>query len=97
MDHLGPLAQKLGVVGEVRGRGLMTAVELVRSGGTDPDPAAAGAALEGCRERGVLVGKGGVHGNVLRIAPPMSVSAAEIDEAAAAIVDALVEVDAAAT
>ena len=75
----------------------MVAVELVRPGGRDPDPAAAAAALEGCRRRGVLVGKGGVYGNVLRIAPPLSVSAAEIDEAAAALIDALVEVDAALT
>ena len=95
MDQLAPLAEKLPAVGEVRGRGLMIAVELVRPGGRDPDPAAAGAALEGCRRRGLLVGKGGVHGNVLRIAPPLSVTAAEIDEAAAALIDALVEVDAA--
>jgi 4-aminobutyrate aminotransferase len=39
----------------------------------------------------VLVGKGGVYGNVLRIAPPLSVTAAEVEEAAAAIVDSLNE------
>ena len=50
--------------------------------------------MEGCRARGLLVGKGGVHGNVLRVAPPMSVTHAEIEEAATALVDALVEVDA---
>jgi 4-aminobutyrate aminotransferase len=94
MDHLQPLVEKLAVVGEVRGRGLMVAVELVQPGGRDPDAAAAAAALEGCRARGVLVGKGGLYGNVLRIAPPLSVSASEIDEAAAAISDALIEVDA---
>jgi 4-aminobutyrate aminotransferase len=95
LDLLGPLAQKLGVVGEVRGRGLMVAVELVHPGGREPNPAGATAALEGCRARGVLVGKGGVHGNVLRIAPPLSVTASEIDEAAVMMTDALVEVDAA--
>ena len=93
MDDLRPLVDKLAVVGEVRGRGLMVAVELVAPGSTDPNPAAAAAALEGCRARGVLVGKGGVHGNVLRIAPPLSVSAGEIDEAATAIADALNAVD----
>ena len=45
--------------------------------------------------RGLLVGRGGVYGNVLRIAPPLSVTAAEIEEAAAALTESLVEVDAA--
>jgi 4-aminobutyrate aminotransferase len=92
MDQLAPLAGKLPVVGEVRGRGLMVAIELVEPGGTAPNPAATAAALEGCRRLGVLVGKGGIHGNVLRIAPPLSVTAAEIDEGAAAMVAALEEV-----
>ncbi len=95
MDYLAPLAEKLQSVGEVRGKGLMIAVELVQAGGRIPDPAAATAALEGCRARGLLVGKGGVHGNVLRIAPPLSVTAAEIETAAAALTDALLEVDSA--
>jgi 4-aminobutyrate aminotransferase len=93
VHQLLPLADKLAVVGEVRGRGLMVAVEVVEPGGRNPSPAGAAAALEGCRARGVLLGKGGVYGNVLRIAPPLSVSAAEVDEAAAAIADALVDVD----
>ncbi len=92
MDQLAPLAGKLPVVGEVRGRGLMVAVEMVQPGGVAPAAAAATAALEGCRRLGVLVGKGGMHGNVLRIAPPLSVTAAEIDEGAAAIMAALEEV-----
>jgi 4-aminobutyrate aminotransferase len=96
MDHLAPLAGKLAVVGEVRGKGLMVAVELVVPGATTANPAAAAAALEGCRRRGVLVGKGGVMGNVLRIAPPLSITAEEIDEAGAALIDALIEVDTAA-
>jgi 4-aminobutyrate aminotransferase len=94
MDHLTPLVGKLPVVGEVRGKGLMVAIELVEPDSRVPNPGAATAALEAGRARGVLIGKGGVHGNVLRIAPPLSVTAAEIDEAAAALIDALVEVDA---
>ena len=94
LDHLAPLVGKVALVGDVRGKGLMVGVELVQPGSTAPNPAAASAALEGCRRRGVLVGKGGVHGNVLRIAPALSVTAAEVDEAAEALVDALAEVDA---
>jgi len=94
LDHLAPLQEKLAVVGEVRGKGLMVAVELVEPGGINPNPPAAGATLEGCRRRGLLVGKGGVYGNALRVAPPMSVTPEEIDEAAEAIIDTLSEVDA---
>jgi 4-aminobutyrate aminotransferase len=74
-------------VGEVRGKGLFAAVELVAS--LNPDPAAAGRVLEACRERGLLVGKGGLYGNCLRIAPPLSVTIEEADEAAGIIERAL--------
>ncbi|UVS81538.1 aspartate aminotransferase family protein [Actinokineospora sp. UTMC 2448] len=68
-------------IGDVRGKGLMVGVELVRPGGTEPAPDAAVAVLEGCRSRGLLVGKGGLHNNVIRLAPPMTVTADEVDEA----------------
>jgi 4-aminobutyrate aminotransferase len=92
MDTLAPLADKFAEIGEVRGRGLMIAIEFVHAGTKDPDPDAASRAMEGCRERGVLVGRGGLSGNVIRIAPPLSVTADEIEEAGAAIVDAMTNV-----
>jgi 4-aminobutyrate aminotransferase len=92
MGILSPLPDKFAGVGEVRGRGLMVAIEFVHAGTNDPDPEAAGRAMEGCRERGVLVGRGGLSGNVIRIAPPLSVTADEMDEGAAAIVDAMASV-----
>ncbi len=95
MDRLAPLAGKLGVVGEVRGRGLMVAVELVRPGTRDPFPEAGARALEETRSRGLLIGKGGLAGNVLRIAPPLSVTAGEVDRAAGVLVDSLAAVDSA--
>ena len=79
-------------VAEVRGKGLMIGVELVRPGSLEPDVAAAGAVLEKTRRRGVLIGKGGLHGNVLRIAPPMTITTDEADEGLAAIAAALEEV-----
>jgi 4-aminobutyrate aminotransferase len=92
MGILGPLADKFAGVAEVRGRGLMIAIEFVHPGTNEPDPDAAGRAMEGCRERGVLVGRGGLSGNVIRIAPPLSVTAEEIEEAGGAIVDAIANV-----
>ncbi|GAA2547137.1 aspartate aminotransferase family protein [Pseudonocardia hydrocarbonoxydans] len=81
-------------VGDVRGKGLMIGVELVRPGTGDPgDPAPeiATAVLEGCRRRGLLVGKGGLHGNVLRIAPPLTLTSDEAAEGLAALLAAIEE------
>ena len=76
-------------IGEVRGRGLMLGVELVGSDGRTPDPGAATAVLEQCKAAGLLVGKGGLFGNCIRIAPPLSITADEIDTGAAILTDAL--------
>ncbi|GLY69979.1 aspartate aminotransferase family protein [Amycolatopsis taiwanensis] len=80
LTGLRQLGERLDVIGDVRGKGLMIGVELVGPGGA-PNPAAATAALEETRERGLLVGKGGLHNNVLRLAPPMTLTDAEASEA----------------
>jgi 4-aminobutyrate aminotransferase len=80
------------IVGDVRGKGLMIGVELVRPGGTEPAPELASAVLEACKRRGLLVGKGGLKGNVLRIAPPMTLTRDEAEEGLAALVAAIEEV-----
>ena len=77
------------IVGEVRGKGLMIGVELVKPGGREPDPEVAAALLERCREGGLLLGKGGLYGNVLRIAPPLSVTGEQAAAAADIIKGAL--------
>ncbi|MGH3858086.1 aspartate aminotransferase family protein, partial [Actinokineospora sp.] len=69
------------VVGDVRGKGLMIGIELVVPGGKDPNPMAAVRVLEETRARGLLVGKGGLHNNVIRLAPPMTLTEEEVDEA----------------
>jgi 4-aminobutyrate aminotransferase len=81
------------VVAEVRGKGLMIGVELVESGTLTPSAPAAQLVLETCRRGGVLIGKGGLYNNVLRIAPPMSVTKDEADIAIQVIAEALREVD----
>jgi 4-aminobutyrate aminotransferase len=67
-------------VREVRGIGLMVAVEFAAAD-ESPDASTAKAMLEALRAEGLLVGRGGLEGNVLRIAPPMSVTIDEVDEA----------------
>ena len=86
------IAATLPMIGDVRGKGLMIGLELVRPGTRDPDPGAATRVLEAARARGVLVGKGGLHGNVLRIAPPMTITSEEAEEALEALDGALREV-----
>jgi len=78
-------------IGDVRGMGLMQALELVldeTAGDRTPDPRATARLFEETRRRGLLIGKGGLHGNTLRIAPPLSVGKAEIDEALQILGDA---------
>jgi 4-aminobutyrate aminotransferase len=59
----------------------MLAIETVQPGTIEPNGDAAGRIMEQARAAGLLVGKGGLYGNVIRIAPPMTVTEAEIDEA----------------
>ena len=79
------------VMGDVRGMGLMQGIELVSEDG-QPAPAALDALMEATRKQGLLIGKGGLYGNVVRIAPPMSVTAAEVDEALEKLGDALASI-----
>jgi 4-aminobutyrate aminotransferase len=90
---LAALAARHPAVGDVRGKGVMLAVELVSPGGKTPDPAAAARVQEAARQGGLLVGKGGLYGNVLRIAPPLVVTGAEADEALEILAAALAAAD----
>jgi 4-aminobutyrate aminotransferase-like enzyme len=69
-------------VGEVRGKGLMVGVELVTDHDSkEPNVKAAAEVMERCRERGLLVGKGGLYANTLRIAPPLTVTEQDVGQA----------------
>jgi 4-aminobutyrate aminotransferase len=93
MERLQPLVARHPYVAEVRGRGLMLALELCRPDGRlTPWPEAAGALMESCKRRGLLIGKGGLYGNVLRIAPPLSITATEASEGLDIIDSAVTEV-----
>jgi len=68
-------------IGEVRGMGLMQAMELVTDKQTkEPAAAKAAAVLEAARRNGILIGKGGLYGNVVRVTPPLNISIPDIDE-----------------
>lgn len=91
-SRLDALKEKHPLVGDVRGMGLMQGVELVKDRQTrEPAPQAVAAVMEGARERGLIIGRGGLYGNVLRISPPLTVTAADADQAADVIDKALGE------
>ncbi|MDE0927803.1 MAG: aspartate aminotransferase family protein [Acidimicrobiales bacterium] len=90
---LQPAVDDSTVVAELRGRGLMQAIETVQPGSLEPNVEAAGQIIEQARVAGLLIGKGGLYGNVLRIAPPMTVTEAEIDEAGDILVDCIKALD----
>ncbi len=69
------LAEKHNLIGEVRGKGLMLGVELVKDRTTkEPASAECAAVFEKCKDLGLLIGKGGLFGNTLRIKPPMCIN-----------------------
>jgi len=76
-------------VADIRGKGLMLGVEFADDDRT-PRTGTASAVLERCRADGLLVGKGGLYGNVLRIAPPLTVTSEEIDEGGGILVRAII-------
>ena len=76
------LQEKHELVGEVRGMGLMQALELVKNRKSkEPAPQETTQFMEECRKRGLLVGKGGLYGNVIRTSPPLNITRSDVDEA----------------
>ncbi len=71
LPALRDLAERHPVIGEVRGRGAMIAVEIVKPGTTEPDAATATAVSKACHEAGLLTLTCGTYGNILRFLPPL--------------------------
>lgn len=80
-DKLNSLKERYPIIGDVRGKGLMIGVELVRDDSKTPAVEEAKAVRQKCLEKGLLIGVGGVLANVLRIQPPLVIAEAQLDEA----------------
>ncbi len=93
--RLRDLQQKHKAIGDVRGRGLMLAIEMVKDRKTkEPDAAITAAVFENCRTQGLILSKSGPHRSVLRMVPPMCLSLADVDAVAEGIDRAFTEVSA---
>ncbi|MGH9328597.1 MAG: aspartate aminotransferase family protein, partial [Terriglobia bacterium] len=80
--RLEELKEKHLLIGDVRGMGLMQGMELVKNRKTkEPAPQETNAVMEHCKNDGLLIGKGGLYANVLRISPPLNVGKADVDDA----------------
>ncbi|HKA59546.1 MAG TPA: aspartate aminotransferase family protein [Gemmatimonadales bacterium] len=92
-DALEEFKKRFPFIGDVRGMGLMQGMELVEDRKTkEPSPKKTTALLEAAKKHGLLIGKGGLYGNVLRIAPSMLISKAEVDDGCRRLEQALAEV-----
>jgi 4-aminobutyrate aminotransferase len=81
MDGLRGISEEFPELGDVRGKGLMLAAEIVAPGDNKPDAATTAKLQQETKNRGLLIGKGGLYGNVLRMAPPMTLTEEETTEA----------------
>ena len=90
IPRLTSIAEKTGVIGDVRGRGAMIAVELVKRGTSTPDAELTGAIAKACHAKGVVVLTAGTYGNVLRFLPPLVMPMHLLEEALDIIEEAFV-------
>ncbi len=94
-SKLEALQQKHPLMGDVRGMGLMQGVELVKDRASkEPAPEETNRVMDRAKVNGLLIGKGGLYGNVLRISPPLNISEADVEEAARILDKAFSEVEA---
>jgi 4-aminobutyrate aminotransferase/(S)-3-amino-2-methylpropionate transaminase len=87
-ERLTAMAAKYPVIGDVRGRGAMQAIEIVVAGSKDPNPAAMASVIKYCQAQGVLILTAGTYGNVIRFLPPLVISDELLVEALAVLDDA---------
>ena len=79
--RLNTLKSKYSVIGEVRGRGAMQAIELIKPGSKDPNPEAMAKVIKYCQQNGVLILTAGTYGNVIRFLPPVVITEELLNDA----------------
>ncbi len=90
MKRLNEMAEKNKIIGEVRGKGLLIGVELVKDQKVKtPAAEAAAKTRDLCREKGILMGHGGIKGNVLRIQPPLVIDKPQMNKVLEALEESL--------
>jgi 4-aminobutyrate aminotransferase/(S)-3-amino-2-methylpropionate transaminase len=87
-ERLTATAAKYPIIGDVRGRGAMQAIEIVVAGSKDPNPAAMASVIKYCQAQGVLILTAGTYGNVIRFLPPLVISDELLIEALGVLDDA---------
>ena len=92
MDRLKAFQENCPLVGDVRGRGLMIGIELVSDAKKTPAVEQAKRVRQRCRERGVLIGVGGSLANVIRLQPPLTITADQVHQVCDVLTDVLAEV-----
>jgi len=79
--RLNTLKSKYSIIGEVRGRGAMQAIELIKPGTKDPNPEAMAKVIKYCQQNGVLILTAGTYGNVIRFLPPLVITEELLNDA----------------
>lgn len=81
LQGLAKLRDEISIIGDVRGKGLMIGVEMVKDANTrEPlSPQTMMQLWDMCKDRGIILGRGGYHGNVFRVKPPMCITRADVD------------------
>jgi 4-aminobutyrate aminotransferase/(S)-3-amino-2-methylpropionate transaminase len=80
VPRLRKLAERYPVIGDIRGRGAMIAIELTKPGTIDPDPATTAKVAKACHAAGLIVLTCGTYGNVLRFLPPLVIGSDLLNE-----------------
>jgi 4-aminobutyrate aminotransferase/(S)-3-amino-2-methylpropionate transaminase len=91
-DALNEMAKKYPIIGEVRGRGAMQAIELVKPGSDDPNSEAQAAIIKYCVSKGVLILSAGTYANIIRLLPSLAIDEALLKDGLAVLDEAIASI-----